>query len=214
MKSEALKCTLDQLNTHSLKQLKQLGFSDRQIGKYTNSTELVVRRKRQQLNILPYCKQIDTLAAEFPAETNYLYMTYHGDEHDITTENNENNENNYMKYTNNYDNNSNNNGINYDNNGNNGSNNNEKIENNKDKNTNNNTNNNLNNLNNLNSVSSSGSAIKSGIKSNISSSSNGKGVGMSYSGSGSGSGSGGKGGGVMVLGCGAYCIGSSVEFDW
>ena len=43
-----------------------------------------MRRRRQQLNVLPFCKQIDTLAAEFPAQTNYLYMTYNGAEHDLT----------------------------------------------------------------------------------------------------------------------------------
>lgn len=43
----------------------------------------IIRRRRQQLGITPVVKQIDTLAAEFPAQTNYLYMTYHGTEHDI-----------------------------------------------------------------------------------------------------------------------------------
>ena len=43
-----------------------------------------MRRRRTQLNVLPFCKQIDTLAAEFPAQTNYLYMTYNGSEHDRT----------------------------------------------------------------------------------------------------------------------------------
>ncbi|CAN0080195.1 unnamed protein product, partial [Discosporangium mesarthrocarpum] len=42
-----------------------------------------VRRKRQALGIRPCVKQVDTLAAEFPAETNYLYMTYAGNEDDI-----------------------------------------------------------------------------------------------------------------------------------
>lgn len=42
-----------------------------------------VRRKRQQLGIVPYAKQIDTLAAEYPAQTNYLYMTYNASEHDV-----------------------------------------------------------------------------------------------------------------------------------
>jgi len=62
--------------------LKQTGFSDRQIGRYSQSNELEVRKKRQSLDVIPYAKQIDTLAAEFPAQTNYLYMTYHGEEHD------------------------------------------------------------------------------------------------------------------------------------
>jgi hypothetical protein len=45
------------------------------VARYCGSTELVVRRRRTQRNVLPFCKQIDTLAAEFPAQTNYLYMT-------------------------------------------------------------------------------------------------------------------------------------------
>ena len=45
---------------------------------------MVVRRRRQQLNITPFTKQIDTLAAEYPAQTNYLYMTYNASEHDVT----------------------------------------------------------------------------------------------------------------------------------
>ena len=45
---------------------------------------MVVRRRRQQLNITPYTKQIDTLAAEYPAQTNYLYITYNASEHDVT----------------------------------------------------------------------------------------------------------------------------------
>lgn len=86
MKAEASQHTLDQLGFPELKTLKCSGFSDRQIARYTRSTELVVRRKRQQLGLLPFCKQIDTLAAEFPAITNYLYMTYNGSEHDIATQ--------------------------------------------------------------------------------------------------------------------------------
>eukprot|EP01039_Chlorochromonas_danica_P004255 gene4255-4675_t len=74
---------LDRLTGEHLLTLKQNGFSDRQIARYTNTTEMIVRRRRQQMNVLPYCKQIDTLAAEFPAQTNYLYLTYHGSEHDI-----------------------------------------------------------------------------------------------------------------------------------
>jgi carbamoyl-phosphate synthase/aspartate carbamoyltransferase len=66
-----------------LRALKVAGFSDRQIARYTCSTEMVVRRRRQQLGITPFVKQIDTLAAEFPAQTNYLYMTYNGSEHDV-----------------------------------------------------------------------------------------------------------------------------------
>lgn len=47
------------------------------------STELAVRKHRQSLNIFPFVKQIDTVAAEWPAKTNYLYLTYSGSQHDM-----------------------------------------------------------------------------------------------------------------------------------
>ncbi|CAG8559147.1 12915_t:CDS:2 [Ambispora leptoticha] len=65
---------------------KQLGFSDRQIAKSISSNELAVRRTRQEFGIIPFVKQIDTVAAEFPAYTNYLYVTYNAIEHDVTFE--------------------------------------------------------------------------------------------------------------------------------
>jgi len=61
-----------------LKEAKQKGFSDKQIAILTNSDELTVRNKRKKLGIIPYVKQIDTLAAEYPAKTNYLYLSYNG----------------------------------------------------------------------------------------------------------------------------------------
>jgi carbamoyl-phosphate synthase large subunit len=62
---------------------KQKGFSDKQIAMLTNCDEVEIRNRRKELNILPSIKQIDTLAAEYPAQTNYLYMTYNGTEDDI-----------------------------------------------------------------------------------------------------------------------------------
>ncbi|KAI9728058.1 MAG: hypothetical protein M1834_007872 [Cirrosporium novae-zelandiae] len=62
---------------------KQLGFSDRQLARFWSSNELAVRRLRVESGIAPVVKQIDTVAAEFPAFTNYLYMTYNGTQHDI-----------------------------------------------------------------------------------------------------------------------------------
>lgn len=67
-----------------VRQAKQLGFSDRQLAKFWDSNELAVRRLRVEAGITPLVKQIDTVAAEFPAFTNYLYLTYNGTEHDIT----------------------------------------------------------------------------------------------------------------------------------
>ncbi|MBQ9309967.1 MAG: carbamoyl-phosphate synthase (glutamine-hydrolyzing) large subunit [Bacteroidales bacterium] len=69
-----------------LKKAKCMGFSDSQIALATGSGEQEVRKYRKQLGILPVVKQIDTLAAEFPARTNYLYLTYNGSSSDIAPE--------------------------------------------------------------------------------------------------------------------------------
>jgi len=68
-----------------MRTLKLNGFSDRQIAKYTpgNSGEAHIRSVRKSLGVVPCVKQIDTLAAEFPAQTNYLYMTYAGNADDV-----------------------------------------------------------------------------------------------------------------------------------
>ncbi len=71
------------LLTSKLRHMKELGFSDRRIGMLTNQTGIAVRNIRKELGILPSVFQIDTLAAEFPAKTNYLYMTYNGNHHDV-----------------------------------------------------------------------------------------------------------------------------------
>ncbi|KAG8235696.1 hypothetical protein J437_LFUL014040 [Ladona fulva] len=68
----------------SLLQAKRLGFSDKQIARFVGSTELAVRKRRQEMGILPWVKQIDTVAGEWPASTNYLYLTYNGTSHDIS----------------------------------------------------------------------------------------------------------------------------------
>ena len=77
------KFNLDNLPPILFKDAKQKGFSDQQIAMLTGSDELSVRKKRKNLNILPYVKQIDTLAAEYPAKTNYLYFTYNGQADDL-----------------------------------------------------------------------------------------------------------------------------------
>ncbi|KAI5281900.1 hypothetical protein KEM54_003065, partial [Ascosphaera aggregata] len=61
-----------------LRQAKQLGFCDRQLAGLLDSNELAIRRMRVEQGIVPVVKQIDTVAAEFPAFTNYLYLTYNG----------------------------------------------------------------------------------------------------------------------------------------
>ena len=75
------------LNSALLTQAKKYGFSDRALGKIKNLSETVIREQRIAANIKPYIKQIDTLAGEFSAQTNYLYLTYHGTEHDIAPAN-------------------------------------------------------------------------------------------------------------------------------
>ncbi|XP_061547499.1 carbamoyl-phosphate synthase [ammonia], mitochondrial [Phycodurus eques] len=66
-----------------LLQAKQEGFSDRQVGLILGITEGAARQMRLSHGIRPWVKQIDTLAAEYPTKTNYLYCTYHGEEHDL-----------------------------------------------------------------------------------------------------------------------------------
>ncbi|KMU75068.1 carbamoyl-phosphate synthase arginine-specific large chain [Coccidioides immitis RMSCC 3703] len=63
---------------------KKMGFSDKQIALCVGSTEEEVRTRRKSFGIHPWVKKIDTLAAEFPADTNYLYTTYNATSHDVT----------------------------------------------------------------------------------------------------------------------------------
>ena len=90
------KQNVNTLNTALLREAKVYGFTDFQIARalglengYSNmhQASLVVRNRRKQLGILPVVKQIDTLAAEYPAQTNYLYVTYSGATNDIQYEN-------------------------------------------------------------------------------------------------------------------------------
>ncbi|MEM1537427.1 MAG: carbamoyl-phosphate synthase (glutamine-hydrolyzing) large subunit [Candidatus Nezhaarchaeales archaeon] len=66
-----------------VREAKRLGFSDRQIGLALGMDEDEVRAFRKRYGITPVVKRIDTLAAEWPAKTNYLYLTYGGDEDDV-----------------------------------------------------------------------------------------------------------------------------------
>jgi len=65
--------------TNLLHDAKKLGFSDKQIGRIISKDDLEIRKIRKDAGIIPAVKQIDTLAAEWPAKTNYLYLTYGGD---------------------------------------------------------------------------------------------------------------------------------------
>jgi len=66
-----------------LREAKKLGFSDKQIARCLSLDEENVRKLRKELGIIPVVKQIDTLAAEWPASTNYLYLTYNASHEDI-----------------------------------------------------------------------------------------------------------------------------------
>ena len=84
--------TLDSLPADLLRQAKREGFSDFQVARAVlkermtdaEKANLDVRHLRKSYGITPCVKQIDTLAAEYPAQTNYLYLTYNGNENDIT----------------------------------------------------------------------------------------------------------------------------------
>jgi len=73
----------NKLNELLLRKAKQLGFSDKHIAEIYKKSESSIRQKRKSLNIVPHIKQIDTLGAEYPAKTNYLYFTYNGTSDDI-----------------------------------------------------------------------------------------------------------------------------------
>jgi len=71
------------LEEPTLLKAKRRGFSDLQIAKITQSTEIAIRNLRLKHNIRPWFKLIDTVAGEFPCYTNYSYSTYHGNQHDL-----------------------------------------------------------------------------------------------------------------------------------
>lgn len=73
----------------TIREAKSLGFSDKQIAICLNTGESTIRKLRKEARITPVVKQIDTLGAEWPARTNYLYLTYGGDEDDIEFGSNE-----------------------------------------------------------------------------------------------------------------------------
>ncbi|NVO19054.1 MAG: carbamoyl-phosphate synthase (glutamine-hydrolyzing) large subunit [Bacteroidetes bacterium] len=85
--------SLSELSTEVLLKAKQQGFSDFQLARFILKEEgrmhnkmLQVRSLRKTLGVTPFVKQIDTLAAEYPAVTNYLYLTYNGSSHDVVCE--------------------------------------------------------------------------------------------------------------------------------
>ena len=87
--------SLDEVDAEMMRTAKAAGFTDFQISRAIGLEAklgpeqglLAVRARRKELGIVPCVKQIDTLAAEYPAQTNYLYLTYNGTAHDITFHN-------------------------------------------------------------------------------------------------------------------------------
>jgi carbamoyl-phosphate synthase large subunit len=77
------KITKQKLTPELLRTAKELGFSDKSIARFKNETEADIRNLRLKHKITPFIKQIDTLAGEFDAETNYLYTTYQAQSHDV-----------------------------------------------------------------------------------------------------------------------------------
>ncbi len=83
--------TIESTPNNVLRRAKQMGYSDFQVARMVFKSEdrlidndiIKVRTHRKSVGILPVVKQIDTLAAEYPAQTNYLYLTYNGTHHDI-----------------------------------------------------------------------------------------------------------------------------------
>ena len=93
---EMKKCNINTIGQDLLRSAKVYGFTDFQVARAVgleqelgnmHKAALLVRNKRKSYGILPVVKQIDTLAAEYPAQTNYLYVTYAGVKSDITFEN-------------------------------------------------------------------------------------------------------------------------------
>ncbi len=73
------------LSKQNLYTAKKLGFSDEQIARIKNKSIAYIRTLRKRYGITPFVKQIDTLAGEFPAQTNYLYTTYEASDSDIAS---------------------------------------------------------------------------------------------------------------------------------
>ena len=72
-------------STEDLKKAKKLGFSDKFFADCVESSELVIRNERIKHNIRPFVKKVDTVSAEWPASTNYLYLTYNATQSDLET---------------------------------------------------------------------------------------------------------------------------------
>ena len=81
------KSVFSKLKKEELQEFKNSGFSDFQIAQVLKTTEKEIRNFRYKHKIHPAVKQIDTLAGEYPAQTNYLYLTYNASEDDVESDN-------------------------------------------------------------------------------------------------------------------------------
>ena len=77
------KLATSELDEPIMREAKKMGFSDKQIARSKGKSQDEIRDLRKKLGVIPSIKQIDTLAAEWPAVTNYLYLTYGGNSNDV-----------------------------------------------------------------------------------------------------------------------------------
>src|SRR2546428_13330563 len=73
----------ERINPNVVRRAKEFGFSDKKLGRLLGKSEAQVRDYRKAHGILPVTKQLDTMAAAWPAPTNYLYLTYGGEVDDF-----------------------------------------------------------------------------------------------------------------------------------
>ena len=83
IKEKLSKNNLLSITKDEIKHAKQHGFSDKQLSLIFGNTELEMREIRKKMGLMPFVLQIDTLAAEYPAQTNYLYLTYNANSDDL-----------------------------------------------------------------------------------------------------------------------------------
>ena len=74
---------MEAIDAQLMTRAKKMGFADTHIASLVGSNEVAVRAHRKSYGVIPFVKRIDTLAAEFPAYTNYLYTTYNASAHDV-----------------------------------------------------------------------------------------------------------------------------------
>jgi carbamoyl-phosphate synthase large subunit len=84
IRNQIVEANTTKLPLDLLREAKRSGFSDEQIAILSKTNEDMIREYRRKLGLKPVVRQIDTLGAEYPAQTNYLYLSYHGDQDDTS----------------------------------------------------------------------------------------------------------------------------------